>query len=612
MKSFRKFFIFGLLFALALASGCQGGTAPEMLELKEVKTVSSYAKARQPHDYSADEIAGARYFFSSSTGSDKNAGTKDAPFASLDKIKELDVRAGDGVYLKCGDVFENQALTLQACGTAEKPITIASYGTGDYPILYGGGVVYDKVLSLVPTYTARVGVNLINATGVQIMGLAVHGAEFGVWSRGSAEAQPFVLKDCEFRDIWGYRCIRQEELSMNIGKPVYSNALVLMQNHSDITIQNCRFYDCEAGMHVGGMKKGGNFQLEDIVMDNMFREGVLLESILCPENAPGSIKNCSITNTGCVHGMFWGVTALQFNVCENIVCEDLDLSYTGNGDYRLDMTGGDYEATNANIVVKNSRIHDNGGSAWLTYKNPSWGKDNRNTSLENCEIYNNGLQNTQGFPAFIRHYFNAENGGTIKNNQIWLADEGQKVNYIDPVTSNEYPAGYEVSGNVIKGVYTPPAIEMAEGVVQSFEFDKAYALEEFYGFLNAAWAYPNGNYLYIKPRSNDSRSEQCEVISKDRLGLDLTGVTKIVVRLKNKTAATRMKFAFNTPEDYNFSDTNAVTFPVVANDIEFTEYTLDVGDFFAARGSRIDRIKIYPCLDTLEGWAAIDYIRFVK
>ena len=52
-------------------------------------------------------------------------------------------------------------------------------------------------------------------------------------------------------------------------------------------------------------------------------------------------------------------------------------------------------------------------------------------------------------------------------------------------------------------------------------------------------------------------------------------------------------------------------FPISSNDRDFVEYTLDIGSFFADRGGKIDRIKLFPCIDVMDGWVAVDYMRFV-
>ena len=293
---------------LFILAACTPTAQNKALVLDEVQVESSYVTPMQDEDYSKQQIQGAKYYFSSSEGSLNGTGSMESPWSDFSKLEQLQLQPGDGVYLKCGDVFENQALSIKNSGTKEAPITISSYGTGEYPIILDGGEVYDKVLSLVPSFTARVGINLKNVTGVSIRGIAIYSAEFGVWSRSDTiqDPAPFVIEDCIFQDIWGYRCIKQEELNLNISQPVYSNALVVLQEHSDLKISDCKFYDCEAGMHVRGMSKGGTLLMENIIMDNMFREGILLENTYCSEAQPGQIKNCTITNTGCVYGMFWG------------------------------------------------------------------------------------------------------------------------------------------------------------------------------------------------------------------------------------------------------------------------------------------------------------------
>ena len=51
------------------------------------------------------------YYVSSLTGNDENDGlTPSTPFASLNKINEISLCAGDKVLLERGSVFENQFL----------------------------------------------------------------------------------------------------------------------------------------------------------------------------------------------------------------------------------------------------------------------------------------------------------------------------------------------------------------------------------------------------------------------------------------------------------------------------------------------------------------------
>lgn len=73
-------------------------------------------------------------FFVSSTGNDKNPGTKDAPFKTIGHaVKQL--KAGDTLYLRGGRYFENVRISL--AGKKNSPITIRSY-PGEQASIDGG------------------------------------------------------------------------------------------------------------------------------------------------------------------------------------------------------------------------------------------------------------------------------------------------------------------------------------------------------------------------------------------------------------------------------------------------------------------------------------------
>lgn len=87
------------------------------------------------------KTAGTTYYVSTIHGKDSNDGTsQDAPFYSLSKINHLDLQPGDHILLECGSVFTNGYLHLfNQSGTAEAPIVIDQYGTGNAPIIDTNG-----------------------------------------------------------------------------------------------------------------------------------------------------------------------------------------------------------------------------------------------------------------------------------------------------------------------------------------------------------------------------------------------------------------------------------------------------------------------------------------
>jgi hypothetical protein len=58
------------------------------------------------------------------------------------------IKPGDAVLFKRGDTFGNVAIALTVSGSAGAPITIDAYGTGNNPVLDGGGLSASPILHL--------------------------------------------------------------------------------------------------------------------------------------------------------------------------------------------------------------------------------------------------------------------------------------------------------------------------------------------------------------------------------------------------------------------------------------------------------------------------------
>jgi parallel beta-helix repeat protein len=81
-------------------------------------------------------------YYVSSTGNDANKGTsEDFPWRSLNKVNRFfKLEPGDQVLFNRGDEWTG-TLTVNASGTADKPIVYGAYGTGDKPRIYGSEVI---------------------------------------------------------------------------------------------------------------------------------------------------------------------------------------------------------------------------------------------------------------------------------------------------------------------------------------------------------------------------------------------------------------------------------------------------------------------------------------
>jgi hypothetical protein len=151
----------------------------------------------------ATTSAAVSYYIDADGGSDGNAGTSPAEaWASLDKASTHTFQAGDQVLLQCGDVFAGKLKLDNDSGTEPAPVVVASYGTGDRPIIDAAG------------YLA--GVHIANSDHVEVRDLEItadggavvdgsdetlrYGVHVNNW--GSATINGITLRNLYIHDIY--------------------------------------------------------------------------------------------------------------------------------------------------------------------------------------------------------------------------------------------------------------------------------------------------------------------------------------------------------------------------------------------------------------------------
>ena len=83
------------------------------------------------HD--TDSTAGSTYYIDGAAGSDDNTGlVASSPWQTLAQVSGTTFQPGDSILFKRGSSYSG-CVTFNGDGTAENPITISAYGTGDAP-----------------------------------------------------------------------------------------------------------------------------------------------------------------------------------------------------------------------------------------------------------------------------------------------------------------------------------------------------------------------------------------------------------------------------------------------------------------------------------------------
>ncbi len=80
-------------------------------------------------------------YYVASNGNDANDGRSMAtPFQTLAKVNALSLRAGDVILFRRGDTFRG-TLSIRQSGTADKPIVINAYWSGNKPVIAGSAIL---------------------------------------------------------------------------------------------------------------------------------------------------------------------------------------------------------------------------------------------------------------------------------------------------------------------------------------------------------------------------------------------------------------------------------------------------------------------------------------
>jgi hypothetical protein len=311
------------------------------------------------------------YYVSQSCGDndyDGHAATwdgKHGPWKTLAKASLVTYQAGNQLLLKCGDIW-NETLTLHGDGAAENPITVASYGTGERPL----------VRRSKGNRTACVIID--NASGYRIrdleLGFAQNAIRVAADSHARSAMGDYLIENCFLHDTAnpifpdsaknegrGHNDYR------NMGWAIFADGFESLRT---VRLKNLTVRDCL------GLRTQGFF----VQMGPVSLENVSFEGITVAHNSFNSVyqigaKHFDITNSVFVYSYPWefhpngstqvltggveGDTTVRNKVRNN------EFGWAGDYPGCPDGCAYDFEGSTGGVTFQNNFVHDTFGEAVL-------------------------------------------------------------------------------------------------------------------------------------------------------------------------------------------------------------------------------------------------------
>lgn len=357
-------------------------------------------------------------------GNDSNNGTSSAtPWQTISKVNAQTFLPGDQILFKAGGVWSGN-LVLAGSGSAGTPITVNMYGTGNKPVINGGGLVNGSVTVLVSNPYWEV--NNLEVTNTTSQAYAVTGIKVYNSSITAANNHVYV-RNCYVHDV----------NSTGVGNTNYNKGtggIIVSGYFNDVLIDSCHV----ANSQIEGIRTtfsnpmSTNVTFSNNLIENIYGDGIVMSSVqsggLITHN---TVHNACITNAANFAGIWTyneNGTVVSHNEVYGITGggpndgEPFDADLTTNGDifeynYSHDNNRGFmlFMPSATNIVVRyNLSVND---------VNPSGGSDkmiNYTSTNTTNQIYNNTFYFTGSIPQFFE-YTNTSSGfafNSVFNNNI--------------------------------------------------------------------------------------------------------------------------------------------------------------------------------------------------
>ena len=336
----------------------------------------------------APVVASLHSYYVSSTGSDANAGTIDAPLRGINTALSK-ANAGDTVIVRQGTYYEK--VKFLKSGRLDKYITLKAF-TGEKAVIDGTGLSITGKEALITVsnvnYIVVEGFEVCNYKSstpwVNINGILVNEGS------GNITIRKNKVYNIEHN-------VKPEDGRSGHGIEIIGNTNVAMKN---ILVEENEIHDCNTGYS-----------------ENLTINGYV-DGFVVRKNKIYNTENIAIDAAG----GYWANSTPAFNYARNGVISDNEI-------YNIDMSTGPLGGHGAigiyidgarNITVERNKVHEADRGIGIVSENDAY-------PTENCIVRNNFVYHCVRTGIYIGGYLNYTTGGTkncyIINNTLYYNDK---------------------------------------------------------------------------------------------------------------------------------------------------------------------------------------------
>ncbi|MFC4775727.1 right-handed parallel beta-helix repeat-containing protein [Paenibacillus sp. GCM10023252] len=397
--------------------------------------VLSFPYSHAPAAYAAGTI----YYVDSVNGNDGFSGTSQtAAWKTLSKVNATTFQPGDQILFKAGGMWTGK-LSPKGSGVSGSPIVINQYGSGNKPIINGGGLINTGAVHLYnQQYWEIYNLEITNKGTLagQKMGVSIEAKDIGTLNH-------IYLKNLVIHDVNGLQTDKQ-----NGGIWVHTFGNQVQSKFNDIQIMNNTVYNtdragivvtsdwwCNPDVVTCGATRPAYYPSTNVVVSHNYvyslgGDGISIRDTTSPLVEYNVVHDAN-ARSGTHNNAIWTYNATNAIVQYN----EAYLTRTTKDGHGFGL---DYLQTGA--VFQYNYSHDNEGGFAAVYSDGSWAPQSNKNSVIRYNI-------SQNDKTRIFSWYGPTTDTLVYNNTVYNSNKRVKV--LDLINWSGYAKNITLSNNII-------------------------------------------------------------------------------------------------------------------------------------------------------------------